>query len=64
MDRDDILSLDLSALDASTASGLDRSHSAPTFLQSRYVLRQHSCSYLLHVSLDHIACICVLKLIK
>ncbi|DBA89408.1 TPA: hypothetical protein ACH3X2_004762, partial [Trebouxia sp. C0005] len=35
MDRDDILNLDLSALDASTASGLDRSHSAPTFLESR-----------------------------
>ena len=46
MDRDDILSLDLAALDASTASGLDRSHSAPTFLESRYVLLQHSCSAL------------------
>ncbi|DBA84801.1 TPA: hypothetical protein ACH3X1_005836 [Trebouxia sp. C0004] len=35
MDRDDILSLDLSALDASTTSGLDRSHSAPMFMESR-----------------------------
>ena len=35
MDKDDILSLDLSALDPSTAGGIDRSHSAPTFLESR-----------------------------
>ena len=35
MDKDDILSLDLSALDPSAGAGIDRSHSAPTFLESR-----------------------------
>lgn len=35
MDKDDILSLDLSALDPHTAADIDRSQSAPTFLESR-----------------------------
>ena len=35
MDRDDILNLDLAVLDPTTAAGMDRSHSAPSFVESR-----------------------------
>lgn len=56
MDREDILDLDLSALDASAASNMDRSHSAPMFLDARYTTRTVNGARLSDVT--QASCIC------